>query len=843
MRMRKRSQCSKAGSSIGGELDNGSQPSQGGSKKPSQLRSRSSVNRSSSQPSTTDSLINAFWQGGELCLVVHDPAKPGGVRIRRVPAEHSCFVSKEDGDRVLPGAKQTLSQMVKRSPSSLAVVEEGDWYRYKWRDRDTCRNICDSLHKKGVRTYEGGISPVLRHMVDTGLTVAEPRKCWVDIETDSRVPFSRAVDDARILCWVVSDGKREFIGMLNEDTDQDERRLLRELWAVLDNYDLVAAWNGDRFDFPVIHTRTKQRRIAVETRRWQWLDHLLIFQRMNMNSAESGEEKQSMKLDAIAHAVLGVGKNPFDASKTWQEWAAGGKRRADLLAYCAQDTRLMPQIETKTGYIELLRTLGNACGTFADTRGANPSVQVEGFLQRLAHKIGHKFETVLKMADSERYEGAYVMEPTCQGITKNVHVADFSGLYPSIIVTWNMSPETRVKQGDPISDPNELDDHELSFSPLTKVNFSVAKVGILPMAVAELMRLRKHWNELKASLPPGSAGWKDADRKATAYKIAANSFYGVIGSPMSRFFDRRVAESVAQCGKWLILKTIQEANLNGMDVVYCDTDSVFVAGATRTEFEVFVEHCNEKLYPKVLREAGCNMNLINLAYEKQFERIVFTSMKKYIGRYAHYKGTAADPKTSKPEVKGLEYKRGDAIRFARELQAEVIEMLVGYTAAGGNENPDDYEAVVQRWQDRILKEDLALEDILVAKRLRQPLDSYVRKSKKDGSGFARQLPHIEIARERAKRGHDVGEGVRIEYFVYNGGVNPQDCRDAELWDKPVDPSDPDSPTFAETVDRFVIWDKQTFPPTLRLLEAAFPGHAWDAWKKSRPAKARRRRAP
>jgi DNA polymerase I len=311
---------------------------------------------------------------------------------------------------------------------------------------------------------------------------------------------------------------------------------------------------------------------------------------------------------------------------------------------------------------------------------------------------------------------------------------------------------------------------------------------------------------------------------------------------MSRFFDRRVAEAVTQCGKWLILQTIQEANKHGMDVVYCDTDSVFVAGATRTEFEVFVERCNEDLYPRVLKEVGCRENLINLAYEKQYERVIFCSMKKYAARYVHYKGTPADPATSKPEVKGLEYKRGDAIRFARELQAEVIELLVGYSAKGGCEDPLVYEKVLNRWRDRVINQPLALEDIRVTKRLQKPLDAYVRKGKKDGSGFARQLPHIEIARERAKQGHDVGEGVRIEYFIYDGGVTPMDCRDADLWDKPIDSSDSSSPTHAETVDRFVIWDKQTYPPTERLLEAAFPGHPWDAWRRTRPAKGRKPRA-
>lgn len=681
------------------------------------------------------------------------------------------------------------------------------------------------------------------------MPIAEPRKCWVDIETDSRVSFSQAEERARILCWVVYDehGKK-FEGLLLEDTVADERRILQELWAVLDNYDLVAAWNGDRFDFPVIKTRTQQRGIKVEWRRWQWLDHMVLFQRMNV-AAESGEEKQSFRLDAIANTLLNVGKHNFDASKTWEAWSTPDcsdttcmKCRACLLEYCGQDTKLMPMLEEKTGFIKLLRTLGEACGTFADTRGINPTVQVEGFLQRLALKTGHKFPTVLSLAYGDKYDGAYVMEPSCVGITKNVHVADFSSLYPSIIVTWNMSPETRVKRGEPIDDSHDLLGLNLSYSPLTKVNFTTNRPGILPTAVQELMRLRKHWNKLKATFPPGSPKWKDADRKSTAYKVAANSFYGVVGSPMSRFFDRNVAESVAQCGKWLILQAVKEANDEGMDVVYADTDSVFVEGATRTEFEMFVEHCNTVLWPRVLKQVGCTENLIDLAYEKQFERIIFSAKKKYVGRYVHYKGTLADPETSKPEIKGFEYKRGDAVRFARELQEEVIELLVGYGADGGCEDPYVFEAVLNRWKDRILNRPLHLDDVVVGKRLKKPLEGYVRKMLKDGSGYARQLPHIEIAREMQGRGEDVGEGVRIEYFIFDGSCSPMDCRHVGEWNDPLDSANPSGSTMGESIDRFVIWDKQVFPATERLIAAAFPGHDWKPWKKTRPPKVRKPRA-
>lgn len=864
--LRSRSAAGRVGSQASKEGSDIAQPCEV-PLQPRPLRSRSAAAKSA-VPSSPDpvvatlepaagSVVQAFWQRSELCLIVRDPAKPSGVRIRRSRAEHSCFIKAIDGRKVLSGSKAQLHAVLAASKATQGVIEEGDWYRIKWHSRDDCKKYCADLEKRGVQTYEGCVSPVMRHMVDNAVPVAKPRKCWVDIETDSRVSFAKAEEKARILCWCVYDENANLVdqGLLEEDTDEDERRILQKFVSTIDNFDLVAAWNGDRFDFKVLKKRLEQRRVKIEWRRWQWLDHMVLFQRMNV-AAESGEEKQSFKLDSIANTLLGVGKHSFDASQTWQAWMTAPcktttcmKCRACLLKYCGQDTKLMPLLEDKTGFIEILANLAQACGTFMDTRGINPSVQVEGFLQRLALTIGHKFPTVLKLSLGEKYEGAYVMDPTCTGITKNVHVADFSSLYPSIIVTWNISNETRIKRGEWTEQMAELQAKGYSSSPLTQVNFDTSKKGILPLAVEEMMRLRKHWNKLKAGHAPGSDAWKDADRKSTAYKVAANSFYGVMGSTVSRFFDRKVAESIAQCGKWLILKAVQEANDRGMDVVYADTDSVFVEGASKGEFEIFVEHCNDDLWPRVLAEVGCVENTIDLAYEKEFERIIFgydtkkgrSTKKKYVGRYAHYKGTKADPETSKPEIKGFEYKRGDSVRFAREMQAEVIELLVGYTKKGGEEDAEVFEEVLDRWKDRILNQPLSLEDVAVGKRLKKPLGEYVRKMLKDGSGYAKQLPHIEIARDMERRGEDVGEGVRIEYFIFDGGKSPMDCRPATEWTNPADAADPNGPTMGESIDRFVIWDKQVFPPTERLLEGAFPGHDWKPWKRTRPAKVRKAR--
>jgi DNA polymerase elongation subunit (family B) len=737
--------------------------------------------------------LNGWWDRDGVVFVERKP--DGGVAFVRSRTEHICYIKRADYERV--------SREIRDSKFFLSANVEGDWVRVGWRERELAKKACRWLEReRKVQTYDGDVSPMRRVMVERDIRIEAPRTCYLDIETDSRVPFSKK-EEMRVLCWTViaADGTA-FAGVLPEDTDEAERVLLGDLFDLLARFDRVVSWNGDRFDFPVIKERAARRGVDVTWRRWLWLDHLVLFRRLN--SADSGEEKQSFALGAIAHSVLGEGKDAFDASKTWEEWEAGGDRRDAMVRYCSKDSDLMRRIENETGFIALLDTLCDACGVFPDTAGINPTSQVESFLLRLARARAKKFPTKHEVDPSTaQYLGAFVMPPKLKGILKNVHVADFASLYPSIILSWNMSPDSKATEPLPGQ----------SVAPGTGVRFDNDPLGLLAEALGELLRLRKHWNALAATLPPGTPEWKDAMRRSTAYKVAANSFYGVIGSLMSRFYDREVAESITQAGVWLIKETIKAAEARGWEVVYGDTDSIFVLGCTRSEFAEFVEWCNVSLYPPLLVSVGCTRNHVKLAYEKEHARIVFVTAKRYVGFYAHYKGTLAAA-NSKPEVKGLEYKRGDVVKLARDMQSAIVSMLRDV------DEPAHYHALVERWRDRVLNEPLALAEVVVSKRLNKPLNGYATKQKKDGTRAA-QLPHIEVGHLLAKRGRDVGEGAKIEFVVVDGKARPKKVIPAEDW--------------TGKCDRYELWDSLVWPASERLLASAFVNEPWAArWGGTRP---------
>jgi DNA polymerase elongation subunit (family B) len=786
--------------------------------------------------------VNGYVEGKELVLL----SREGGRRVEtRLPAQWVAYFRRGE---LPPDLGRDLERDLVRLASS--VEQEGDWLRVGFPNADLRRAICferesrnrvtrevaiNPLIARGVQHYEADLDPIRRYFTDTGATIARPRRLYLDIETDSRLPFSRK-EEMRVLCWAVIDDERQLAcGVLREWSDRAERELLGLLWEVADPYDQIVSWNGDGFDFPVVFSRCEKLDVGGDARRWLYVDQMVAFRRMNAHAAESGEEKQSMSLQNIAMATLGRGKKEFDASQTYQAWEAGGESRRRLVEYCAADVALMPDIEKKTAYLALFSTLCEVCRLFGNTSSLNPTRQMDGFLLRLAreregvHFPSRAWAQHAEDQAPEQFKGAFVMQPKSldpawrakrgmkDGILRNVHVADFASLYPSIILTWNMSAETRA--GIPVNGPIPAG-HCRCLK--TGTGFRTDEQGLLPIAVAELIRMRKHWSDVKASLPPGTTEWNDADKRSMAYKVAANSFYGAMGNEYSRFHDRAIAEGITQNGAWLLEQTIFSAEQRGWNVVYGDTDSCFVTGCTEGEFRAFVEWCNADLYPRLLAGVGCSTNEIKLAYEKEFSTLVFCAAKKYAGNYAHYKGKRATAE-SKPEIKGLEFKRGDGSLLGRRLQKSAVDLLMR-----GVTDLEEFHSLLTDARTHALEGELQLDEIKLSKSLSKPLKEYVIKRKLDGTDGAPPA-HVVVARMLEKRGHDVSEGTRVEYVVVDAVAEDPQKRVLPAAD------------YAGEFDRHYVWETLVYPPTERLLMAAFPAAAqqWAAWARSRPPRPRR----
>lgn len=851
-------------------------------------------------------VLNAFVDdGGEEILIVEQTAE--GIRERRIPARYTTYHRRKD-------IRTNLMRNLKCDERVEHVAHDGeDWVRIGWKTDVWRRQARYKFKDIGIETYEGDVDPVRWWLTESKTQIARPRRCYLDIETDSRVPFSRK-EDMRVLCWTISDDTGPVSrGLLKEDTEESETRLLTKMWKVLENYDQVCAWYGgdpedknSGFDFYVINARSRKCGLPIDTRRWLWLDQLVVWRRMN--SAESGAEKESMRLEDVAQHQIGEGKEKAPdwvverfgkkslGALAWDLWAAGGEFRKLLIDYCEKDTELLRKLEKRKGFLTLFQTLCEVCSVFGNTTGLNPTGQMDGFLLRLGREHNYRFPTKKYSEAQEgkkQFEGAFVLAPRTvassdgkwtdvdakkwridrgmpDGILRDVHVCDFASLYPSNILTWNLSEETKVLDEKIIEEcyaafkAGEALPEGICRSPGTGLFTYTDKPGILPLALRVMLQLRKKFAEEAAKYPPGTPEFLDAMARSTAYKVAANSFYGVVGSAFSRYFDKKIAESTTQNGVWLIKSVMSEGEKRKIVSVAGDTDSAFVVGPTRGGFATFVKWLNEKHLPTIIAKTGAKENAIKLAFEKTFDILVFSAKKKYAGRYNHYKWKttcnlckdkkgnpgSVDVRTlicadckhqyteqptfiGKPEIKGLEYRRGDASHLARELQGKIIDLLVGGLHLLDEkyedlERPvmdlDVYRKIILEARERVLSGPLTVEDVRQSKGInKDSLKEYSKPSKGDGADGA-QAPHVLVAHILESRGQSVTRGTRIEYVTVDGDCSPMKVIPAE--------------DFNGECDRFYLWDTLVYPPTQRLLEGAFPDQDWKSLGDIRPKKAK-----
>jgi DNA polymerase elongation subunit (family B) len=789
-------------------------------------------------------VVNGYVEADEEHVVLLHRAQDGRLIRHRVPADFAVYFRKQDLDSEA-GAR--LRREWRRDPFCRGYRIEGAWVRTRWRGWKGRRALLAQMNEEGIDTFEGDLNPVKRWMADhPEVSIQSPRRVYFDLETDSRVPAKVAKEEgARILVWSLVNEVGDWgAGVLADDTDAAERRLLGDLYRALEPYDQICAWFGDDFDFPILKLRTRDRRIDLRfVRRWLLMDQVAVYKRLNMQVAESGEEKQSFALNAVARHQLGEGKDPFDARRTYEAWAAGGEERERLVRYCVRDADLLRRIEEKTGYLKLQETISKVCGVFPDSFALRPTAQMDAFLLRLGRQRDQHFPTRTREDREDdtgpKFSGSYNKDPPLNaGILRNVHVVDFSSMYPSIMISWNMSYETKCI--GPVNGPIPPG---MTRAPKTRTCFTTAKKGIIPEAIEGFLAKRKWWSAKRANLSPGTPEAHEAERWTNAFKVAPNSFYGAQGNEGSRFHRREVAESVSQTGAWLAEKT--ETLLKerfGASVIYIDTDGLWLMGVSRQVVEDAVMWLNDVHYPALLRECGCVTNIVKIAYEKEFAAVVFVAAKTYTGRYAHFKGTAADP-DSKPEIKGLAYKRGDASRLTIKLQAEIIDLLMGgmrafecgcgepfpvsYSvkecgACGAprgslarvsvpTEDVQHFEEAVMRWRTVVLEGMLAIEDVQVVKGIGKNLKEYVSKAKK-GGGLSAQPAHVRVAKLLVERGEDVGEGSKIAYVVVDGSANPQAV---------IPASD-----YTGECDRRHLWGSVVWPASEALLQAAFPQHDW-----------------
>jgi len=143
-------------------------------------------------------------------------------------------------------------------------------------------------------------------------------------------------------------------------------------------------------------------------------------------------------------------------------------------------------------------------------------------------------------------------------------------MYPNLMVRYNISPDTLVKAEDSVGD--EL----VHVIPQVGHRFRKAPDGFYKIVLTSLIEGRKTIKRELENQPSGSAVYKVLKERERAVKVITNASYGYAGWAGGRWYLREVAESATALGRETIMKTIEKAKSLGLEIIYGDTDSIFV---------------------------------------------------------------------------------------------------------------------------------------------------------------------------------------------------------------------------------------------------------------------------
>jgi DNA polymerase elongation subunit (family B) len=178
-----------------------------------------------------------------------------------------------------------------------------------------------------------------------------------------------------------------------------------------------------------------------------------------------------------------------------------------------------------------------------------------------------KQEELEKRRLASSYKGAIVIEPK-KGIHSDILVFDFKSMYPSIIVSHNISPETFNCKHKECKEKNKV--------PETKYHFCIKRDGFIPQHLKELIEERKKIKERMKKVRKDSEEYKNLNSLNFALKTISNACYGYTNYFGARWYCRECSLSAAAWGRMYITKVIEMAKKEGFEIIYSDTDSCFV---------------------------------------------------------------------------------------------------------------------------------------------------------------------------------------------------------------------------------------------------------------------------
>ncbi|MCD4740355.1 DNA-directed DNA polymerase [archaeon] len=535
----------------------------------------------------------------------------------------------------------------------------------------------------------------------------------------------------KVLTWKPCD--KGFVQIL-----KDEQELIEAINKELETVDVVYTYNGDNFDLPYIKKRSEKlgltHQINVKNAGPRLKSilkksiHLDAYTGVNFMRVIGSLRLPRYTLEDVYKEFTGKEKIDIEIPDLWENWEKG--QLDTVTEYSLQDAEAAYVIGERLLqlYIELAKLLNQ---TVYDVSRMSASQMVELLLVKKAFERNeispnrpdeNEFRTRIR----EPIKGAFVRQPE-SGLHENLVVLDFRSLYPSIIISHNVSPDTL--------DSNAKE----AFTSPNGYKFRKDKRGIIPEMLEEVLNKRF---EIKTKLKQTKGEeQKRLNAEQQALKILANATYGYTLYARARWYSRECGESITAWGRQYIQDIITKAEEAGFKVLYGDTDSVFLKreGKTKEEVLTFLNDYNKKL-PEAMQ----------LELEGFYTRGIFVTKREGGAAKKRYALIREDGQV---EIKGLEFVRRDWSALAKKTQRKVIQAVLE------NKIEKAKEIVCSTIED-IRAEKVPVEEFVIYTQLKRRIKQYTAIG-----------PHVKAAIRLKESGSKVRVGTTIGYVVTRGAGN------------------------------------------------------------------------
>jgi len=535
--------------------------------------------------------------------------------------------------------------------------------------------------------------------------------------------------------------------------EDNEKGMIEDVFNLIKDYPLLITYNGDGFDLPYLYNRAERLGIDKNTNPLYMMRdsatlkegvHLDLYRTLSNRAFQIyafGQKYTDFSLNSVSKGLLNEQKLDYgveidkmtlyqigkycqnDAYLTYKLTSFNDDLLMNLLVVISRIGRMPIDDISRMGVSQWIRSL-----LYYEHRKNNMLIPRREEIDKRSTEV--KNDAVIK---DKKYRGGLVVEPK-EGIHFDVTVMDFASLYPSIIKVKNLSYET-VRCSHTECKKNMI--------PQTNHWVCTKKNGLTSVLIGSLRDLRVNYYKTMSK----NQNLTNEERQlytvvAAALKVILNASYGVMGAQIFPLYFLPAAEATTATGRHIILDTIEKCRELNVDVLYGDTDSIFVKNPTEQQMQTIINQAK-------------NNHGVELEVEKEYRYVVLSDRKK------NYLGVT---KNGKVDVKGLTGKKSHTPAFIKSLFYDILDVLAEVKTNDEFKNAKSkISSKIAECSRKIQAKEIPLSELAFNVMLSKSLNEYTK-----------TIPQHIRAAKQLESVREIKKGDRISYvkIINKPGVRP-----------------------------------------------------------------------